>query len=326
VASPDRTDRTDRSDRSDDRRGARPRAAWRRRRGARLRGRIPPELLYPAGEPGIELRWHRLRSGLRVRAAHAGPEDGPPVLLMAGWGASLYMYRRNIPALATAGFRVAAVDLKGQGLSDKPRDGREYTLESLVAHVVEVLDAVGMTRAALVAQSMAGAVATRVAIERPHRVARLALVSPVGFGRVTMVRALSRLAGVFAPMAPYLATRRVFRHAVDFAWGSRGARATDRDVDEYWAPSADPMFVRSLFLLLRHMDWRTLDAATLARIRCPLLVIFGTDDRVVSPDDVERIVSRVPDARTLLIPGAGHAALECAPEIVNPALAAFLRP
>ncbi|HEU4564787.1 MAG TPA: alpha/beta hydrolase [Gemmatimonadaceae bacterium] len=286
---------------------------------------MPPERMYPAGVPGISVRWLTLPSGLRVRAAQAGAESAPPVVLLAGWGASLYMFRRNILPLADAGFRVSAVDLKGQGLSDKPDDPAEYTLESLTSHVLEVLDALGAKRAAVVAQSMAGAVATHVAVTDPSRISRLALVSPVGFGRVPLIRPLSRLAGVMAPVAPYFASRRVFERAVRWAYGWRGA-PTRRDVEEYWAPSRDPLFVRSLFLLLRHMDWELLDEQVLRGIRCSLLLIFGTDDRVVSPSDCERLAAKVPDARSLLIPGAGHAALEIASDVVNPELAAFLKP
>lgn len=286
---------------------------------------MAPDLMYPAGVPGISIRWLTLPSGLRVRAAQAGDESAPPVVLLAGWGASLYMYRRNILPLADAGFRVSAVDLKGQGLSDKPDDPEEYTLESLTSHVLEVLDALGAERAAVVAQSMAGAVATHVAVTHPSRVNRLALVSPVGFGQVPLIRPLSRLAGVMAPVAPYLASRSVFEHFVRWAYGWRGA-PTQRDVEEYWAPSRDPMFVRSLFLLLRHMDWSLLDEEILRGIRCPLLLIFGTDDRVVSPRDCRRLAAMVPAARTLLIPGAGHAALEIASDVVNPELTEFLQP
>lgn len=296
-----------------------------RPRETRLRGRLPAELLYPAGVPGITVRWLSLPSGVRVRVAVAGPKEGPPVVMLAGWGGSLYMYRLNILPLAEAGYRVFAVDLKGQGLSDKPDDAAEYTLHSLTAHLLEVLDALGVRRAALVAQSMAGSLAVRLAIAYPHRVSRLALVSPVGFGRVPLIGPLSRAAGAFAPIAPYLAKRWTFKRAVRYAYGSRG-RASARDVDEYWAPSSDPAFVRSLFYLLRQMPWGLLKEEDLRRIRCPVLLFFGTDDRVVLPRDCERLAAVVPDARVVMVPGGGHAALECAPDVVNPALAAFLRP
>lgn len=51
-----------------------------------------------------------------------GPEDGPPILLIHGFGASVGHFRRNFPVLVGAGYRVYAVDLLGFGSSDKPKD------------------------------------------------------------------------------------------------------------------------------------------------------------------------------------------------------------
>jgi pimeloyl-ACP methyl ester carboxylesterase len=190
--------------------------------------------------------------------------------------------------------------------------------------VGEVLDALELPRAAVVAQSMSGGVAARFAIRHPERVSELVLVSPVGFGRVSLMWLVSRMAGVLAPLAPLMAARKVFEGAIRLAYGWQG-RPTDRDVDEYWAPSRDPLFVRSLVLLLRQFDWGLLRGEELQRIGCPVLLVAGTDDRVVPSTAVSRMVAMIPSGRVLLIPGAGHAALECTPEIVNRALVAFLR-
>merc|ERR1740133_435937 len=57
---------------------------------------------------------------LTVNYIAAGPEDGQPFLLIHGFGASGFHWRRNVPALAAAGYRVYAIDLVGFGLSSKP--------------------------------------------------------------------------------------------------------------------------------------------------------------------------------------------------------------
>ena len=108
--------------------------------------------MWPAGDPTYHVHFLGLSSGLTVRMIEAGPDDGPAVLMLPGWGVCAYTFRGNLAGLASAGYRAIAVDLKGHGRSDKPLGGAEYTLGSLVAHVREIIAALGLVRPALVAQ------------------------------------------------------------------------------------------------------------------------------------------------------------------------------
>src|SRR5437016_13887243 len=83
-------------------------------------GRLDVSEVYPAGQPDIRQRFVMLPSGVRIRVVEAGPEQGRPVLLVHGWGGSIYTFRKTISALAASGWRAIAVDLKGHGFSDKP--------------------------------------------------------------------------------------------------------------------------------------------------------------------------------------------------------------
>jgi pimeloyl-ACP methyl ester carboxylesterase len=189
--------------------------------------------MYPAGIAGLSQRKITLASGLKVRVVESGPADGPPVVLLSGWGGCVYMWRKNLPALAEAGLRVIAVDLKGQGLSDKPLEPAEYTSEKMTAHALEILDALKLKRVRLVGQSMAGKIAADVALAAPDELARLTM---------------------------------------------------------------------------------------------PVLIVAGSEDHVVDPKRVDRVAARLKDARTLIVPGAGHVPNEEAAEKVNRALVEFLRP
>src|SRR5437868_5996879 len=99
------------------------------------RGRLPPGEMFPANESGYRVSFVRLASGIRIRVVERGSESGLPVLMLPGWGSTVYIWRRNFRAIAEAGFRAIAVDLKGSGLSDKPLGESEYTSEALVAHL-----------------------------------------------------------------------------------------------------------------------------------------------------------------------------------------------
>lgn len=279
--------------------------------------------IFPAGVAGITANFLALRSGLRVRVVEAGAAGAPPVVLLAGWGCSAYLYRKNLPALAAAGFRGIAVDLKGQGLSDKPLAPEAYTLDSLAAHVLDILDALERPEVMLVGLSLGGAIAMQVALRAPERVHKLALLNAVGLGPVRLVAVARALPAALGALLPHVARRWMFALALRAAYGTL-ARPTARDVDEYHAPARDPAFVRSLWSLLREVDWQPRTPAELARLTMPVLVIAGTRDRLVSPHGVEARARAMPRARALLIAGAGHACAEEAPAAVNRALVDFL--
>jgi pimeloyl-ACP methyl ester carboxylesterase len=281
--------------------------------------------MYPAGIAGLSQRKITLASGLKVRVVESGPADGPPVVLLSGWGGCVYMWRKNLPALAAAGLRVIAVDLKGQGLSDKPLDPAEYTSEKMTAHALEILDALKLKRVRLVGQSMAGKIAADVALAAPERVERLVLIGAVGVGRVRGLTKFGMMPLRTLDLIEPITARWTFWAFLHRAYGKL-AKPTAADVEEYYAATADPAFIRALFLLLREFDWALLTPDELARLTMPVLIVAGSEDHVVDPKRVDRVAARLKDARTLIVPGAGHVPNEEAAEEVNRALVEFLRP
>lgn len=289
---------------------------------------LPESEFYPAGFEGVTARFVKVRSGIRVRVVESWPECGKggsdSVVFLAGWGCSAYTFRKNIRPLAVRGMHVVAVELMGQGESDKPTEPEAYTLQSLTSHTLEILDALGLERVSLVGHSLGGLVAAHVALAASARVEKLALIDSVGYGRVKLVRLARSLPLSWGSFIPRVAGRRwVFALALRYAYGSLGM-PTARDVDEYFAPARDPAFVRSLWSLLHEVDWKLLTPDELRALTMPLLVIFGGEDRLVSPRDAGRLAGEAPDARAVLIPGAGHASAEEAPDSVNAALVDFL--
>lgn len=287
--------------------------------------------MWPAADPAFRVRFVRLRSGAVVRAVEQGPADGPPVLMLPGWGVCVYTFRGNMPGLAAEGYRAIAVDLRGHGRSDKPIGDREYTLPAMVAHVEDIAAALGLDRFALVAQSMAGRIAIELALAMPDRVSRLALISPVALGRVRLIR-LGRLSArrVFDPLAGFAKWRRLYRVALETAYGGLGT-VEPGDVDEYWAQSQFPGYIAAARSLLGHFDWD--DAAPrVAALTVPVTVFRGTRDRIVAADArkvaagaglVMRKVTEPPTGGTrelVILDGAGHALNEEAPALLHAAL------
>ena len=291
--------------------------------------------MWPAGDPGYRVAFVKLASGVAIRTVELGPPGGQPVLLIPGWGVCAYTFRGNMRGLAEAGFRAIAVDLKGHGRSDKPLGDAQYTLESLVAHVTEIIGALRLDRPALVAQSMAGRVAIEVALAIPDRIRSLTLISPVALGRVRLIglgRASSK--PVFDRFAGFARWRALYRFALETAYGKLGT-VEPKDVDEYWAQSQFPGFIAATRSLLGHFDWKHAPGRV-AALRVPVTVFRGTRDRIVAADAAKvaaeaglvlrTLNERAHGARTLLLlEGAGHALNEEAPEMLNAALVEAVR-
>ena len=83
-------------------------------------------------------------NGLSFNLAEAG--SGPPVLLLHGFPDCWRLWRHQLAALAEAGHRVIAPDLRGFGDTDKPGDVADYKMRTLVGDVVALLDALGVDR------------------------------------------------------------------------------------------------------------------------------------------------------------------------------------
>ena len=101
-------------------------------------------------------------NGLRFNLAEAG--DGPPVLLLHGFPDCWRLWRHQLPALAEAGHRVVAPDLRGFGETERPDDVGAYRMRALVGDVVGLLDGLGVDRAAVVGHDWGGALAWAVAM------------------------------------------------------------------------------------------------------------------------------------------------------------------
>ncbi len=301
-----------------------PSGAPARRRAALSVARLPRQSWFPAGRDDIVARRVQLADGLTLRVLEAGPASGPPVLLVHGWAVSAYLWRHNIAALAAGGFRVYAPDLPGHGLSDAPSGRGSYTVGAMTERVVLLLDALGVQRAQVVAQSMGGRIALELARRHGARVERLAFFGPVGFGELPPARAFAPfLPPISGALLSFLIPRRLVKVIQRRVYGKLGW-FTERDIDEYWAPTQFPDVVRAQFEMLREFDWAPLDAAALSSFRHPTLVVFGTCDSTVRPVHAERLVAAMPAGRLEWIEGGGHVLMEEVPDRVNAMLLEFL--
>ncbi|MFI5486220.1 alpha/beta fold hydrolase [Micromonospora echinaurantiaca] len=260
---------------------------------------------------------HVTVDGRRVR--HRVDGDGPPVVLLHGIGRSLRDFTEQHELLADR-YRVHSLDLPGYGGSLPMAE--PYTLPALARFVGRYLDAVGVEAPAhLVGNSLGGAIAMRLAVAEPARVASLALVNSAGFGReVTMMlrllalRPLGRL--LLRPSrAAARRTERALFHDAAFATAERVAYALE--------VARQPYAARVLLETAHNLgtfrgvspQWREELLTELARLDVPTLVVWGDRDLILPAAHLAAASTRLPHARTHLFTNCGHMPqIECAEE------------
>jgi len=293
--------------------------------GVHRRRLLTPGEMFPVDEPGYRVSFPRLRSGLRIRVVERGDPAAPPVVFVHGWGCTAYIFRRNIPALADAGFRVLAFDLKGHGLSDKPADAEQYTIDALVEHLRQVLDALGLERPALAGHSLGGSLIYHFAMRYRARVQCLGLLSPVGLRGVPLMWLYQFLTPAFlAPLMKRVRPRFAVKLALRRVYGRRG-HFTERDVDEFLAPTQFPEYAVTLRQLLHNYDWSAADHRRLEPVDVPAIGVWGSLDHLMPEDGMGVFLPLLPQIVLRAIPDAGHIIPEETPGEVNEALLQLLR-
>ena len=139
----------------------------------------------PAGELGAHFRTIDSH-GVKLRVAEMG--KGPLVILVHGFPESWYSWRHQIPALAAAGYRVVAPDMRGYGKSDKPGPVEDYDIKHLTGDLVAIVDAMGEKSATLVGHDWGAVVSWNAMLLHPDRFNGYAAMSVPYRGRNPNVR------------------------------------------------------------------------------------------------------------------------------------------
>ncbi len=291
-----------------------------------------------AAEILVEGPWrHRLVAahGARFHVAEAG--NGPLVVLLHGFPQFWWAWRGQLPALAAAGYRVAAMDLRGYGASDKPPRG--YDTATLAGDVAGVIRALGESEAVIVGHDWGAWVAWAMPSLQP-RVTRAVAVLSMGHP-LTMRAALARgrqrqtLARLLSYQTPWLPERRLTRgdgvaDVIGTSWGEGGPDPAavaryQRAMQLPFVAQKSMEYFRTALRSTGRREARRLTDALEHPITVPVLQLHGTLDRWVLPESAagsRHWIEGPLHAR--MVPGAGHFLPEEAPEAVTTALLDWL--
>jgi 4,5:9,10-diseco-3-hydroxy-5,9,17-trioxoandrosta-1(10),2-diene-4-oate hydrolase len=263
----------------------------------------------------------------RIHYVESG--TGPVVLMLHGGGpgaSGLSNYARNVGALASR-FRVVVPDMPGYGRSTKGISNRD-PFGDIATTMHGFLDALGVSRAHLVGNSLGGACALRMALDRPERVGRLVLMGPGGIDttRSLPTRGLRSLFGYYEGDGPSVAKLATFiREYLVYD----GRAVPDAVIRERYESSIDPEVVAAPPLRRPRglPNFRAIDFTRdprLATLRTPTLVLWGTDDKVNRPSGGRSLQRRLPHCDLYLFSRTGHWVQWERADEFNAAVTAFL--
>ncbi|NP_001087143.1 epoxide hydrolase 2, cytoplasmic L homeolog [Xenopus laevis] len=145
----------------------------------------------PANPDKVTHGFVTVKPGVKLHYVEMG--NGPVICLCHGFPESWYSWRFQIPALADAGFRVIAFDMKGYGDSSAPHEIEEYSQEQICKDLVSFLDALGISQASFIGHDWGGAVVWNMALFYPERVRAVASLNTPFFTSEPGVNALERI-------------------------------------------------------------------------------------------------------------------------------------
>lgn len=250
--------------------------------------------------------------------------EGPAVLLVHGFPDDHHVWRHQIPALVAAGYRVIAPDLRGCGESDAPRRTRAYALDTLVADLVGVLDALGVTKASVIGHDLGAVLGWQLAMRHPERVTRFVALS-VGHPNAYALAPLEqKLKGYYVALFQLRGLAELWLRSAGWWWLRKltGHAEASRWIARLSRPGRLTAAIDYYRANLRIVLPRAYPPVTV-----PVLGIWSDGDRfLVERQMIDSAKWTKAPFRYERLEGASHWLQLDAPERVNPLVLGFLRP
>ncbi len=231
---------------------------------------------------------------------------GPALLLSHGFGATSAMFAGNVAALA-ATHRVVTWDLRGHGGSDYPADPESYSSANALADMAALLAELGIDVAVLGGHSLGGYLSLQFGLKYPDRVTGLVLIDTGPGFRNDAAR------DGWNGQAHRTAARLTERGLAGLGGSPELHDGEHRDATG---------LINAARYTLTQQDAHVIDG--LPQVAVPTLVIVGADDKPFL-GAADYMTAKIPHARKVVIPAAGHAPNVSRPEIFDAELSRFLR-
>lgn len=261
--------------------------------------------------------------GIRTRIIEAGDPSKPLLLFLHGTGGHAEAYSRNFAAHADH-FHTVAIDMIGHGWTDKP--AISYEIPAYSEHVLNVIKALGKTKAHVSGESLGGWVATWLAIHRPEVVEKVVLNTSGGWTAHPEVMARIIKLSMESVEQP---THAHLRARLEFLMFDKSL-VNDDLVEVRRAIYAQPGFkdATQRILCLQDMETRRRNMFSpeqYSRIAAPTLVLWTSHDPTATVEEGREIATMIPNSRFAVIQDCGHWPQFEAPEEFNGIHLSFLQ-
>ncbi len=248
--------------------------------------------------------------GIRTRVIEAG--EGEPFIFIHGTGGHAETFLRNFKAHA-AKMRVISIDAIGHGYTDAP--DIEYSMEVLIEHIANLVDAMGLKQVSMGGVSMGGMLSCWYAIKYPERVKKITLVTGMLMtrtdqGKGDLQDALKRTARATSELS-----RDAVRARLAWLMHEPGKSVTDELVDVRQAIYAQPGRGAVLQRIADVVVGGVIDDAwakkwsnpeAMRAIKCPTLVVWTRHNPGLTAERAAEGMKCIPDARMVVLENSGH--------------------
>jgi pimeloyl-ACP methyl ester carboxylesterase len=264
------------------------------------------------------------------RVAYLDEGHGPPVILLHGFGGSMWQWEYQQTALSQH-LRIITPDLLGSGLSDKP--AIDYRPDEMLAFLVGFMDALQIPQAVLVGHSMGAGLAIGMAVEHPNRVSKLVLISGLpprvmdNLTNPTIRRALDSpapawLVSLGNSLFGGLFTERILKEIVHDP-----NLITPAVVDRSNRNRNRPGLFGPIMSAGKNLPiWESRFAPRIGAITRETLILWGEEDQVFPITVGRQIHATMSSSSFVAVPRAGHMPQWEQPALVNQELLKFVRP
>jgi len=255
-----------------------------------------------------------------IKICYNSDGSGEPLVLIGGFGMTQGFWNLQVPAL-TARFRVITFDNRGAGKSTVPTT--PFTLADMASDTVGLMDALKIESAHVFGVSMGGMIAQIMCLDYPDRIEKAVLGCTSHGGRHAVQPDPAVMAALAQAANPDLTPEEAARQIVPYLFSEDFFREDPERVEAFIRLSVEHfMSVEGAAGQMGALSSFNVERR-LGEIRSPVLVVAGSKDRLMPPENARLLSDKIPDAALEIIHGAGHNFFFEKPEALNEILMDF---
>jgi pimeloyl-ACP methyl ester carboxylesterase len=253
------------------------------------------------------------------------PAAGKDILFIHGFASSTYTWEKVAPVLNKLGYHVWALDMKGFGWSDKPKDASFDPL-TLTEEVYQWMEAMDLKDVVLVGNSLGGGIAIFMALLHPEKVGRIVLIDAAAYNtKFPFIMKMARMP-LSAEMTKLVFSRWLVRLTLSEVY-HHGDWITKDQVEAYYNRLRTENALNAQIAVVRALKFSRFEKYVnrISEIESKVLIIWGEDDRWIPLSSAYRFNKELRDSNLVIIPRCGHMPQEEYPDITARLIDAFIQ-